>query len=132
MPAEPGRAKPAVRAQPAEASSERLERLAQSTRTSADRDLWDEQKRGSRYSKDARERQRQESAEHVEFLRNLRKVNALGRGTVDFKGVGEGTAVLRTAEEEERFEQDRATQKEREWREREGKVLRTAVQKAAP
>ena len=41
MPAEPGRAKPAVRAQPAEASSERLERLAQSTRTSADHDLWD-------------------------------------------------------------------------------------------
>ena len=65
MPAEPGRTKPALRDRPAGTSSERIERLAQSMRTSADRDLWDEQRRGSRLEQEAlRAQQRQKSEGH--------------------------------------------------------------------
>eukprot|EP01044_Picomonas_judraskeda_P000697 COSAG03_NODE_33_length_18025_cov_70.016903_8_plen_1053_part_00 len=140
MPAEAGRAKPATRARPADGTSaarlesnQRLERLAQSTRTSADRDLWDEQRRGSRSAQEAlREQQRRESEGRVEFLRNLRKVNELGRSSVDFKQVAQGNAALCTADEHERAEQDRAQQHEKKWRERETKVLRTALRNASP
>eukprot|EP01043_Picozoa_sp_COSAG02_P059783 COSAG02_NODE_7679_length_2897_cov_1.815225_2_plen_426_part_01 len=130
----PASAGAAVRARPAGGtSSERLEKLAQSKRTSADRDLWDEKRRGPRSEHEARrEQQRQESEDRVEFLRNLKKVNALGRCSVDFKSVGRGKAVLRSASEHERAEQDRAQQHEKKWRERETKVLRTALRNASP